>query len=1468
MSGEAALPRLELPKQPYRSRYYRDQAFGRLTGKPLTIISQKNPNTSTILNNFLAGLDSINNSGSRLDSKSHFKDQFSKEKIQVKESPKDLQGKKKSSAARSLLHRPENNQSHHVAETFTGYCRSSKQTESRLVPAAVADDKVNVDGGGDGVDDERELVDEVEEPLIGVEALVPQADVSIVEKFGITYNAETSVVYSTPNPSRLSEEAKPKMRLCFNTNITPIVLKSPFVGIKEKNIAPSTSRIEKHKTSSNCFGKIPAVSAFPPPALVVPSISTPKRNDTEFELMEEESFSFESLVTIPKKTQVLSQKPDEQAKKSVSNIKEVKKKEKHQKTARKEVAVTDEKEERLQSEPLSLLKQLEGKKTSKLNKLPKPGEAGKRSAVRLLKKNAEEEQEELQNEPSSASKLSLTPKQKTKLEHGKSGKKCMSVESNRDKSELFQEEPPLCVAEKANRMEKSKVSEQDAVNCKNSAESGSSVSLPNEVASNRKTAKRILHTGPETPNKTKVVKGPVSSDHYSLTKCVDVVSVPLTETIADDENDKLAAFETHKPRTSLFNGKAKEATVNSSRTLSRLPQRINSKGPSLNASETPAVMNSICVDNKQNGYPTENVVPSTSGLEKQKKEQASLFTKSSFYRFGIKPAVSALPQPKPVISITSALNHEFEFELEEEESFCFESWITIPKKAVVPNQDPTEQGKKSVSDAKETKKKEKRQKTEATRKEVAIQSKKNDEKQLAWNKKSKAKNENQPKESGKRSACLLKNNKTVVNTEKEQQEIQNVPLSHSKHLLSPKHTKLELKLRPLRNKSIVESDGDEEQGELQEQRKEPHFCVEENGSGTEKSSQSEQGTITSEKLPESESSINLPRVLHSDEKKSKLTLFAKPRTPNKNKKKAKKEQKPKVKANKILKKETQPKKPGNSKKCFPSPSELDESDPQGNAMDVYTRSRRLTRPPPKWWVVQHANNHPQMRLKTDYLPAFNASLQDGMAEAQSLKSQMKKKQMVLKRSAACAQTKTLQTEVCSSDKQTFEEDVFENECSLDSPPHSQSKPTRQQRTANQQDNHSGRVSDKKQSRKRKYASAPSIPKKRLFPEAEEEKTKPSDMHLTKKQKSILKQKVHNFDVHNENEMEEEEEEYSPLSRPAHVCATSRQTKDYITSLPSKPTSQKFFRESLASFGAAYVDKTLQKSADGLPAISKVSSGTPNRIVMSPRNYGTVKYRDKTVPSQHYEQTPDESEEDNEPEPSTSVQRKRTLKQGLPCSGVPVFNKSGPGPSAKYEEQTDAGDNRNFDHEEMMDLDDANEDDSYTKESTSEKSGQSNTASTIDQTDTDPGYNCEGEPPEVAIQEHLKPTCVWSVKESSEIFVDCVQTSEMCSFFYPLKTEYEDNKSIAISKSLNWKTFSCGKLVLGPYKEKGCQMVYKDTMIFHILKGDLGITIYRTTYHLKEGDYFFVPSGNTYNVTNLLDTEAVLLFTQLKGAKMD
>ncbi|XP_072114068.1 uncharacterized protein [Mobula birostris] len=1475
----ACLTLKELPKQPYRSRFYRDNAFGRLTGKPMNIILQKNANTSAIVNNFLAGLDSINNTGPQIDSTSHFEVRFSKGKNPMNESPKDLQCKKEQSITRTQLQPPESSQSHQAPEYYTvkegennGSSSSKKQTALRIEQAAIVSDKANAGTDGDGVhiSDANEDGKDFDEPegslLIDVETLVLEADAFPAEKFGTTYDVETSIVNSTPYPSKPSQSSKPNMRLCFNTSVTPIAVKSPNVRAQQKNIVSSTLGVEEPKTLPSCFGKKPTVLGLTQPPQVGPRVFTPKCNDFEFELVEEESFCFESWTSIPRKA--LSQKSIEQRKKSILNVKNITKKEKHRKADGDHVAASDVKQRESAKEHLPLHKQSEDAKSCQQNK-----QGSSRSSVVCTAKNNTEK--ELQSEPSAASGRSLTSKKRTKLgyaKQGKSGEKCVEFQENRDDCEAFQEDSLLCLVKKTNKMDPN-VLEQGALSCKNSAEAGSSTNLAKADESNRKMPSKRLCSRFDTPSKQSLAKRPIS-DLYI--KCVDLESIPLAQNTADNnDNDESAGFETYQPRKSLYSGKNKEATiVNASLALSRLPQKSKSKG-SLNTSKTLGVLSNFFV-NQQKGYPSENVVPSTSGLEKQQ-EEAPLIPQA---KFGIKSALTPLPHPKQLTSVTSAPNTEFVFESEEEENFCFKSWITIPKKAFVQKQDPVELEKECVMgvDAKTTKKKERKQKA-AKERTFTIQSKISDKNQLAQNEKNKAKYENQ---SRKRPAYPLKSA-----AEKERKEVHNESSFHS----PPRQKKLK-SARP-RKKSIVESNRGEDQEKLQEElHQEPHFYVKESKNKTEKAELLDYSMRASNKFLESNSirlsSSHSKHLLPSDktklegkkgrqrkkfvakskrakeqeeikarfcvqenengmeefrmskqnaipknpseygysvkdcnEKKSKLPLFAKSGSENKKRTKKKQKQNPTVNKG-MSKKETQPMKHGSSKKSLPSYHEPEENPTQDNAFNVRLRSRRLIRPPPKWWVVQHSDDDLQTELNTNYSPELKANLQGRLATLKFAKSQMKKK-MVMKTSSSAQ----LETKEHSSEEHTSEKDVSEDVCYPDSPP----------------GDHVRNISNKKQGRKQKYTSASTKPKKRLFSEAEEEKAKPSDRHQRKKQKFLQKQEVHNIGVHDKNGMEQNENS-DELTDSAHVSPTSRQTKR-LNSLSSKPTKQKP-KGSLESFGTTCVVKITQKPAHESPEMIKVSSGSPNRALMSPRKsnsglanqpcmsaqvstptpHGVVmstgRYQNKTIPSQ---QTLDENEEGDEC--TTSVKRKGTLKQGQLCSDLPVFNKSGPGPTVNYQESSDVGDSGHSGHIE-------HEVDNYEKQPS------------------------EGE-------EGLKSTRVWSEKECSEIFMDCVKTSEMCNFFYPLRTEYDDNRSIAICKSLNMKTFSCGKLVLGPYKEKGCQMVYKDTMIFHILKGDLVITIYRTTYHLKDGDYFFVPSGNTYNVTNLQDTEAVLLFTQLKGA---
>ncbi|XP_043916921.1 centromere protein C-like isoform X2 [Protopterus annectens] len=92
--------------------------------------------------------------------------------------------------------------------------------------------------------------------------------------------------------------------------------------------------------------------------------------------------------------------------------------------------------------------------------------------------------------------------------------------------------------------------------------------------------------------------------------------------------------------------------------------------------------------------------------------------------------------------------------------------------------------------------------------------------------------------------------------------------------------------------------------------------------------------------------------------------------------------------------------------------------------------------------------------------------------------------------------------------------------------------------------------------------------------------------------------------------------------------------------------------------------------------------------------------------------------------------------------------------------------------------------------------------------------------------------------------------------------------LAIHKNLIYSNFSAGKLVLGPYIEKEYQYVYNNSLVFYIITGSLSVTLYRTSYTLQTGDYFFVPPGNCYSIKNMTDSNALLTFTQIKTAEQE
>uniref|UniRef100_A0A8C6QYW6 Centromere protein C n=1 Tax=Nannospalax galili TaxID=1026970 RepID=A0A8C6QYW6_NANGA len=121
---------------------------------------------------------------------------------------------------------------------------------------------------------------------------------------------------------------------------------------------------------------------------------------------------------------------------------------------------------------------------------------------------------------------------------------------------------------------------------------------------------------------------------------------------------------------------------------------------------------------------------------------------------------------------------------------------------------------------------------------------------------------------------------------------------------------------------------------------------------------------------------------------------------------------------------------------------------------------------------------------------------------------------------------------------------------------------------------------------------------------------------------------------------------------------------------------------------------------------------------------------------------------------------------------------------------------------------------------------------------------------------LQPTRVKDPETREIIFMDLIRPRDTYQFF----VEHGD---LRVFKTLDTPFFSTGKLVLGPCEEKGRQHVGQDILVFYVSYGDILCTLHETPYMITTGDSFYVPSGNYYNITNLLNEESILLFTQIK-----
>ncbi|KAJ8040245.1 Centromere protein C [Holothuria leucospilota] len=138
-------------------------------------------------------------------------------------------------------------------------------------------------------------------------------------------------------------------------------------------------------------------------------------------------------------------------------------------------------------------------------------------------------------------------------------------------------------------------------------------------------------------------------------------------------------------------------------------------------------------------------------------------------------------------------------------------------------------------------------------------------------------------------------------------------------------------------------------------------------------------------------------------------------------------------------------------------------------------------------------------------------------------------------------------------------------------------------------------------------------------------------------------------------------------------------------------------------------------------------------------------------------------------------------------------------------------------------------------------------------------------PDDAIPGCSDPVVVVNPESQREVLVDVVKTPQSNIYVGPSGNHATDTDSFILTKALMQPAFSSGILLIRPESEKGLQLVQRDTMAFHIVRGKVAVTIHQTTQILESGAFFFVPQGNVYNIVNLRKDEAKLVFFQLKGS---
>ncbi|XP_056424857.1 centromere protein C-like isoform X2 [Hyla sarda] len=125
------------------------------------------------------------------------------------------------------------------------------------------------------------------------------------------------------------------------------------------------------------------------------------------------------------------------------------------------------------------------------------------------------------------------------------------------------------------------------------------------------------------------------------------------------------------------------------------------------------------------------------------------------------------------------------------------------------------------------------------------------------------------------------------------------------------------------------------------------------------------------------------------------------------------------------------------------------------------------------------------------------------------------------------------------------------------------------------------------------------------------------------------------------------------------------------------------------------------------------------------------------------------------------------------------------------------------------------------------------------------------------QRELLKRCsiVFDPDTKSDALIECVAQSEMSTFLGDESCKYWSN--------FNNSIFSTGKMIIAPKRKSERCIFLSDIVVYYVEKGKVQLNLHKTERILKDGDFFFVPPGNSCSISNLQDTEAVLVFNCIK-----